>query len=202
MTPAASIVTAEQARGRATGALFFIGFGELWLLLGLRATDGSHGLAQAFVLLVGAVLLAGVADLFRRAKMLPAGARHAAEEERARRMFRAVNIIQWVSVGTAVAILSILRLQEYIVTAISVIVGLHLLPLAGTFRNRQHYATGMLLVVGPLACLLMVPRSQVSGVTALGAGTVLLLSAAAALVRMGGVWRAGSRPVVAAVERS
>lgn len=200
-----SIVTADQARGRVIGALFFLGFGELWLLLGLVDRDGSHGVAQALVVVVGVVLLAAAVAIFRRAKALPAGKPDAVADERARRMFRAVNIIQWVSVGTAIAILSILHMPEYVVTAIAIIVGLHLFPLAGTFRNRQHYVTGALLVVGSLVCLAVLPRAQVSGVTALMAGAVLLLSAAATLMRMAGLWRASggsnSGHVAAIVER-
>jgi hypothetical protein len=200
-----SIVTAGQARGRTVGALFFLGFGELWLLLGLGAVAGSHGVARAFVVAGGVVLLAVSIAILRRARTMPAGAPDAEAEERSRRMFRAVNIIQWVSVATAVTILGILHMTEYVVTAIAIIVGLHLFPLAGTFRNRQHYLTGAVLVLWPLVCLAMLPRSQVSGITALGAGAVLLLSAASTLVRLAAVLRRGSRsnpqPVLGVAER-
>ena len=202
MRSGVSIVTADQARGRATGALFFIGFGVVWLLLGLGAMPGSHGWAQALVCAVGAVLVILALDLMRRAKALPAAARNAEAEERSRRIFRAANIIQWVSIATAVAILNILRMPEYAVTAIAIIVGLHLFPLAGSFQYRQHYVTGGLLVLWPLVCLTMLPRSQVSGVTALGAGLVLLASAAATLLRNAGVWRSHGGAMRAIAERT
>ncbi|AFL86475.1 hypothetical protein Terro_0124 [Terriglobus roseus DSM 18391] len=192
MSKVRSIVTAGQARGRAMGALFFVGFGELWLLLGLGSVAGAHRVAQMVAVVVGVVCLVAALGLLRRAKALPAGVPDAVEDERARRMFRAVNIIQWVSVGTAVAILSILHLREYVVTAIAVIVGLHLFPLAGTFRNPQHYVTGALLVLWPLGCLALLPRGQVSGVTALGAGVILMLSAIATLARNVGLWHEGA----------
>ena len=103
---------------------------------------------------------------------------------RAQRMFTAVNIIQWVSIATAVAILSLLHTPEYIVAAISIIVGLHLLPLARSLRHAQHYVTGALLIAWPLGCLALLPRPLVSGVCALGIGVVLLLSAVATLLHI------------------
>ncbi|SEB88008.1 hypothetical protein [Terriglobus roseus] len=188
-----SIVTAEQARGRTVGALFLLGFGELWLLLGLGAVAGSHRAAQVLVAAAGVASLALSLVLLQRGKLLPAAAPDAEAEERSRRMFRAVNIIQWVSVATAATILGILHLSEYVVTAIAIIVGLHLFPLASTFRNRQHYVTGTLLILWPLACLATLSRAQVSGITALGAGAVLLLSAVSTLVRLAGALRRGGR---------
>lgn len=98
-------------------------------------------------------------------------------------MFNAVNIIQWVSVATAVIILNVLHLTAYIVPAIAVIVGLHLFPLAQAFRYPQHYVTGSCLVLWPMGCLVTLPQEKVSGVCAVGTGVILLLSAAATLLR-------------------
>jgi hypothetical protein len=187
--------TAGQVRSRAIGALFFAGFGQLWLALGLRSTPFAGARAESLCLAVSSVLLLAAFDLMRRAKQLPEGDVGSDDDLRSRLMFRAVNIIQWVSVVTAVTILSILHMPEYAVTAITVIVGLHLFPLAGSFRYAQHYVTGALLVVWPLGCLAELPSTQVSDMTALGAGVVLLLSAAAMLVRNLWVWRLSDGPM-------
>jgi hypothetical protein len=201
MNSVRSSMTADLARGRAVSALVFLGFGETWLLLGLGGLAGSHGLAQIIVVAMGVLVLVAAVDLLRRAKVMPAGVLDTVQRERARRMFRAVNIIQWVSVAVAIAILNILHLAEYAVTAIAIIVGLHMFPLAGTFRNRQHYLTGALLVAWPLVCLVTLPRTQVSAVTAVGAGAVLLLSAVVTLLRATGARRMHDGGPVAAVER-
>ena len=119
----------------------------------------------------------------RRSVDLPPAQRSAEEQVRAQRMFTAINIIQWVSIATAVAILGLLHMPEYVVPAISVIVGCHLFPLAGSFRHPQHYLTGALLVLWPLGCLLLLPRHRVSGVCAAGAGALLMVSAAVELGR-------------------
>ncbi len=176
-------VTGDAVRGRATGALFFVGFGAVWMYVGLKQT---HHASRTVILLLATttvILLGLVALLMRRSHDLPAGTASPEEEARTQRMFNAVNIIQWVSVATAIIILNVLHLTEGIVPAISVIVGLHLFPLAGAFRYRQHYMTGLLLVVWPLGCLSLLPLSRVSGICAVGVAAILLLSAALTLLR-------------------
>jgi hypothetical protein len=173
---------AQTARSRATGCLFFIGFGTIWMLMGLGATQHGSPLTYTAVGVVSAGLLAMVAMLFRRARELPEGTADSDFELRAKKMFAAVNIIQWVSIVTAVSILNLLHMPEYIVPAIAILVGLHLFPLAGSFRHRQHYVTGTLLLVWSMGALAIEPRERVAGVAALGTGLVLLVSAAWTLV--------------------
>jgi hypothetical protein len=174
--------TGQVVRSRATGCLFFIGFGTIWMWMGLGATQHGSPLTYSAVGAVSAALLAIVALLFRRARELPQADHDSDYERRSKRMFTAVNIIQWVSIVTAVSILNLLHMPEYIVPAIAIIVGLHLYPLAGSFRHRQHYVTGTLLLVCSLAALALEPRERVAGVAALGTGLVLLASAAWTLV--------------------
>lgn len=169
--------------GRATGALFFLGFGTVWMFVGLKQTHHASHPALLALAVVSVLLLALTGLLLRAARDLPAGSVSAEDEARTQRLFNAVNIIQWVSVGTAILVLSVLHMPEYIVPAIAVIVGLHLFPLAAAFHYRQHYVTGTLLVLLPLACLLLLPRERVSGVCASGVAAILLLSAAATLLR-------------------
>jgi hypothetical protein len=174
--------TAQAARGRAYGCLFFIGFGTVWMCTGLAAAKhgsaGTYGAAG----LVAVCLLAMVALLFRRAHYLPMAAADSDFERRSRLMFRAVNIIQWVSIATAVAILNMLHMTEYVVPAIAILVSLHLFPLAETFRHRQHYWTGVLLLAWSCGTLALMPRERIPGVGAIGTGAILLGSAAWTLV--------------------
>ncbi len=177
------IVSGEQVRSRATGALFFLGFGSFWVFTGLVQTHQSSRTGFTLLGLVSGLLLVLTIRLMRRARNLPSAGEDPELRARARRMFNAVNIIQWVSIGTALVILNLLRLPAYIVPAIAIIVGLHLFPLAAAFRYRAHYATGTLLLLWPAGCLAMLPRDQVSGVCALGVGAILLGSAALTLLR-------------------
>ncbi len=164
-------------RGRVTGALFFLGFGTLWFWLGLRAV-GRGGWSVVAVFVVAGLLLAWAMWVLRLAASLPKGGVSGDDTERMRRMFVAVNIIQWVSALTAVGILVILHMPEYIAPAIAIIVGLHLFPLAESFHYPPHYVTGSLMLVWSLLSLAVEPRAEVAGVAALGTGAILLASAA------------------------
>lgn len=169
--------TAETVQGRVYGTFFFTGFGTLWLLTGLanmhRFTPPS---ASAVVGIGIGTLLAGF-GLLRLASRLPSRVQAPAEVTREKRIFNAVNIIQWVAVATAVVVLILLRLPEYIIPSIGIIVGLHLYPLAGAFRYPLHYVTGTVLVSWCIACVAMVPRQRLPGIGAFGTGAILLASA-------------------------
>jgi len=120
--------------------------------------------------------------LLRVAPRLPSRVQSPAEAAREKRVFNAVNIMQWVAVGVAVVVLALLRLPEYIVPAIGIIVGLHLYPLAGAFRYPMHSVTGTVLVSWCIACIALVPRQRMPGVGAFGTGGILLVSAVCTLL--------------------
>ncbi len=176
-------MTQEQAQRHATQALFFAGFGAVWVVTGLGQTHRASLMAMLCLCATTVLLLWATTHLMRRSRDLPPAYVSRERQVRMQRMFTSVNIILWVSVATAVAILGLLHMPEYIVPAISMLVGLHLLPLAGFFQDRQQYVTGAWLLLGPLACLAMLPPARVSGVCALGIGPALLLSAAVTLAR-------------------
>ena len=174
-------MTRDGVQNRATGAFFLVGFGSVWTAAGCAQTHHGSAASWAALAAVCVCLLTWVNYLMRQSHDLPPAEPTAEEQVRMQRMFTAVNIILWVSVATAVSVLGLLHMPEYIVPAISMLVGLHLLPLAGAFRNQGHYLTGALLLGWPLCCLALLPRLRVSGVCASGAGALLLLSAAMTL---------------------
>ena len=193
--------TSEGVRRGATGALFSLGFGSVWIDVGLLQTHHASLRAVLLLVLVGVCMAIASLWLLRRSRDLPPGHMPHEAEQRARRMVTAVNIIQWVSIGTAVAILSLLHLAEYVSPAIAILVGLHLLPLAEVLRSVQHYITAALLLMWAGGCLLFAPALQVSGMSALGVGVILLGSAAATLARhIGGVRHSAARSLQQRVE--
>jgi hypothetical protein len=177
-----AVIRGYAVRGRVTGALFFVGFGALWFGLGLRAV-GRGGWPFVVVLVVAGLLIAWAVWVLRLAASLPVDGASPEVAERMRRMFVAVNIIQWVSALTAVGILVILHMPEYISPAIAIIVGLHLFPLAESFHYPPHYVTGSLLLAWSLLSLAVESRAEVAGVAALGTGAILVASAVWSLAR-------------------
>jgi len=169
---------AETISGPATGALFFIGFGSLWLSTGLSASHWLNSFSAGGVAIVAAALAIPAVRLLRRAGKLSQVNAGSAEKAKAWRVFRVVNIIQWTGIVAAVILLGVFRLREFMVPAIATIVGFHLFPLARVFRYPVHYVTGALLVLWSVGVVMTAPREKLPSLGALGTAAILLVSAA------------------------
>jgi len=181
-------LTANRIGGRAIGALFFTGFGAIWLLLGLYAKERLTA-APLSVAACGTVLLAGGAFfLLRRAKALP----RTPQDPAMASAFKWINIIQWVAVAVVAFAFARFGIDVYVISAITAIVGLHMFPLARLFRYPLHYLTGSALVGWAAASVLLFPKDEMQGSPALGTGLILWLSA---LVTLGLAMRAVRTPV-------
>jgi hypothetical protein len=181
-------LTANRIGGRAIGALFFTGFGAIWLLLGLYAKEQLTSTPLSMVA-CGTVLLAGGAFLLlRRAKALP----RMPQDPAMARAFKRINVIQWVAVAVVAFAFARFGIDVYVISAITAIVGLHMFPLARLFRYPLHYLTGSALVGWAGASVLLFPKDEMQGSAALGTGLILWLSA---LVTLGLAMRAVRTPV-------
>ena len=173
----------EALRGRATGVLFLSGFGALWFLLGLAASQ-RLSLPTACALAAGLVaLVAGTVLLRRRSAALPASRLGPEEQRQAGRTFGRVNAAQWAAIVLIAVVLGRLHLDAYTPAAVTVVVGLHFFPLARLFRSPQHHVTGAALVLWGAVCLLLVPRDVLQSTSAFGTGAILWTAAAVTLVR-------------------
>lgn len=174
-------LTANRIGGRATGALFFAGFGLLWLLLGLYAKQQMTGVNLAGVLAGFGALGAAAAMLLRKAKSLP----RVPDDKRMGRIFGIVNAVQWGAVAVVAFSFSRLHIDAFVMGAITAIVGLHMLPLARLFRYPMHYVTGIVLLAWGGASCLLFSRDAMQGSTALGTGVILWANAVVTLVLAG-----------------
>jgi len=170
-------ITANQLQGRAIGALMFTGFGALWLLLSLYAREQMNALSLSGIVLIAAGLVLTAVHLMRHAKHLP----RVPEDPRIMKVFHWVNATQWVVCFVLATLLGRLHHDVYIVPTIACVVGLHLFPLARLFRYPMHYVTGTAMVLWAVGAMIIVPADHVQGITALGAGVILWLSAATTL---------------------
>ena len=172
------IVTANQLSGRAIGAIFFAVFGALWIGIALYV---KQILTLDFAIGIGAALAALLLSAFwllRQAKLYPK-----LPENRAMiREFNRINAIQWAVVAVVGVSFSRLHMEAYLLSAITAIVGIHLFPLAKLFRYPLHNVTGAVLVAWASASMLCVSADRLQGVTAIGTGIILWLSAATTLV--------------------
>jgi hypothetical protein len=172
------IQTANQLSGRAIGALFFSGFGALWIALALYALERLNATTVSGLMLGLAVLLLAALNLLRAARRWP----RVPDDPAISRTFNRVNAAQWIAVFLAASALHWLRLDAYVINAIAAIVGLHMFPLARLFRYWPHHLAGAVLVAWAAACVFLVPVEHMQGVTALGTGVILWLSAALTLL--------------------
>jgi hypothetical protein len=171
------VQNANQIRGRAIGALFFTGFGALWVLLALYALQRIGATAIAGVVLVAAMLLSGSLRLLRMAKELPS----VPDDPAKGRVFMRINAIQWIAIAVVAFSFARLHIDAYVMNAIAGIVGLHMFPLARLFRYPLHYLTGSLLVAWAAGSAQLVPADHLQGIASLGTGAILWLSAVTTL---------------------
>jgi hypothetical protein len=188
---------ANQIRGRAIGVLFFASFGTGWLFLSLAAKQLITFATVSSVLVGTLAFFLAAFYLLRLARRWPS----VPADPSMRRAFAWINAIQWAAVFVAAFTLGKLHLDAYITSAIAAIIGLHMFPLARLFRYALHYATGLVLVAWAVASAVFVPVEQMQGITALGTGAILWLSAAATLALAFKAARPSS-PIPAAVQAS
>jgi len=157
--------------------MIFAGFGLGWLytaLAGMQKLDAGAAIAVD----LGAMALLTAAEyVLRQAKRWP----RVADDPKMGRAFAWINTIQWTAIAAAVFGFGRLHIGEYIVPAITAIVGLHLFPLARLFRYPMHHVTGALLVAWGAASCLLFSRDTMQA-SALGAGVILWASAAVMLL--------------------
>ena len=171
------IQTANQLRGRATGMIFCAGFGALWLFLSLYALQ-ILSVATVSGLVMGlTMLLVTALYLFRLAKRWP----RVPDDPAVGRAFAWINAIEWTAVAVVAFTLTRLHHDAYVMCAITAIVGLHMFPLARLFRYAPHYWSGAILVAWAAASATFVPIEHLQGISALGTGVILWISAAVTL---------------------
>jgi hypothetical protein len=170
-------MTANQLQGRAIGALFFTGFGSLWLLLALAARQ-QLTVAHAAPLAACALLLT-LASL--GLKRMGARFPRVADDPAMGRAFGWINAVQWIAVFAVAFGFSRMHWDAYTPSAITAIVGLHMFPLARLFRYPLHNLTGIVLTAWAIASLYVAPSGALQSTTALGTGALLWTSAALTL---------------------
>ncbi len=168
---------ANQLGGRAIGAIFFTCFGTGWLFLGMAAKQIINPATVAATMTSMVALLLAAALLLRQARRWP----RVPNDPAMGRAFGWVNAIQWIAIFVTAFTLSKMHLDAYTPSAIAVIAGLHLFPLARLFHYPLHYATGTVLIGWAVGTALFVPVAEMQGAAALGTGLILWLSAVVTL---------------------
>jgi hypothetical protein len=176
--------TAEAISGRATGVLFFAGFGSVWLYNGLSAMHRLNPISIAAIVVIFAALFVPAALLLRSVSKAAHEAGSLDSPEVKRTFFR-VNMMQWAAIIAAIVLFNTIHKQEFLATVITFIVGVHLIPLARLFQYSAHYVTGALLMAWATIVAIVFPGEMMPTLGALGTAGILLGSAAYTLALAG-----------------
>ena len=177
--------SARELSDRAGGAVFFFGFGTAWVLLSSIWLRWMHVWSGTLVGVCGVLLFVWAWRFSAEMEQMagPAATAVSPEQAAAARAYKWANIGQYVAMFVASVSLILLRRPDWIMAAIGIIVGLHLLPLAYWYRNPAHYVTAALLIAWSAVLMVLLPPVQVPGWSALGTGVLLVASAGVTLVR-------------------
>jgi hypothetical protein len=182
----------ESVSGRATGVLFFVGFGSLWMYNGISAMHQTTPISLAAIATIFAALA------LPAVKLMQSASRAASERgvsqtssSKTKIAFLRVNAVQWAAIFAAGALFNFLHKPEFLTPAITFIVGAHLIPLARLFSYRAHFVTGALLMLWATVMAVAFAPTMMPSIGALGTGAVLVASAAHTLVLAGRVAKAG-----------
>ncbi len=160
---------AGTAVGRGIGAVItacagFVWFG--WALSAFRAVPAA--ILLTYLLLAIALVSFALVAVRRGRKMLRAlGAQRSDFWRHRRKPFWIVVFLEVVGCGIAVALVGVLRRPEWVAAGISLVVGLHFLPLGRIFEAPAYYWVGSLIVVADILALML---SGIWNPTALAAG--------------------------------
>jgi hypothetical protein len=161
-----------------SGAVIFSIAGSLWAAY---AAYALKGIAEFWLIgaaiAIAAFMLIVVSKLKQRVAQLPAE-RSTPEIDRrtarAGRLFVTVNIVQGLAIFLAVQVGYNLHTFEYLAPAVSVVVGIHFMALAGAFETPSHWTVGGLMCVLALGAVLSVADHAMWGVI-LGFGNAVIL---------------------------
>ena len=182
------------AFGLAMAAIIMTIFGFIWLGWGFSASltftdfSGSHVLPAAlwigfYAIFVGLLIFA--IQALRRARRRIKSLATPPQDFRARfgKGFRLISILEGAGCGIVVFLAVFFQRLDLIAAGISIVVGLHFLPLARLFHFAPYYLIGVAILLCDLVSLMAMRGQQITFLSAAGTGGILWTCAAYVLVR-------------------
>ena len=173
----ASPAPSAAKANRAIGAMFFSGFGTLWLVVGDIVARGGPDWTLATVVVAGACLAAIAWRRFQANRVARAALEDTPRAKRIARVFNWVNAGQWVLILVLGNVLRNVGLGDWILPMIIAVVGLHFLPLAAVMGYRPHYVSGAAMLLLAALFPFVASAGPQGAAGPLGAGLILWASA-------------------------
>ena len=171
-----------MVREMATAAVFMTAFGLVWMLWGIRLLKLpprlSIVLSIAFIVIAASLFSVEIPRLFQ-----PATAGSQLYWRHLRFRFVLIDGMQFAAVAVAVGVCQRLRRPDLLAVAISLIVGVHFIPLASLFGFAPYYAVATAIIVLDLGSLILLASPVREATCSLGTGSILWLSSVFVLLR-------------------
>ena len=169
--------TISPSAGRGIGIIIGALFGIAWLYNALKFDHAPDWIFYVAYAATAVIVLGGVMRIRADRKLglkQPGSTRIA---------FLIVFAIEIAAIIAALIVLSRFHMEQYMVAAIAVIVGLHFLPLAKIFRVQIYYVMGLAMVAATAAAAVSLTGAQQIICIAYSAGAILLVTAFGGMMR-------------------
>jgi hypothetical protein len=146
---ASTRTTAFAMRSRGYGTLACAAFAAFWAnssrpLWPIAFVTAGYAVIALITL---ALLIAGI-ELVRRSRQLPRAIDASPQQQRhTGRRFAVIFAAEIIAMNIAAYVLSGHHLEQYLIPAIAIIVGLHFYPLANLFRAPRYHITASLMTL-------------------------------------------------------
>jgi hypothetical protein len=170
---ATSPIPAADLEGRAIGALVVAGFGALWMVIAAKLLKRLDWRAWLVVALSTGILCIGAGKQLRFASHMsdsPHSGSDTESDHSIGRQFEIVLAVEWIAILGVVVVLALLRRSELIQSAITLIVGVHFVPLASIFSAPVYYFTIIAIVLTALAAFAIRDTIVRRATTCIGCG--------------------------------
>jgi hypothetical protein len=178
-------VTYSRKAGAAIGQMIVTGFGTLWMISWCLQQRGVDAATLMLIALAGAAIFLAAWSQFRAGRRQPDTREEKAVYKARGRGFLWVNVAQWLALFASGPCLAWLGHSNWGEALGIMIVGVHFVPLARLFRTRQHYLTGLALILVALAYPWLGDGTVNYALGGFATGSVLWISALVTFYRLG-----------------
>jgi hypothetical protein len=167
--------TAGAAFGRGMAAIITTTFGFIWLGWGLSALGDLPAVIWVADCFVAAALMAFAVTAVRRGrKMMRAqGVSRGDFWQTRRKPFGILTLLEFVGCIIVVVLANVFRRPDWIAVGISLVVGLHFLPLGRIFGHASYYWVGSLIVLWDILAITAFKSWNLTASAGIATGVIL-----------------------------
>ena len=165
--------------GRGMAAIITTAFGSIWLPWGFSVLQGLPAAVWVGYFSVAAALMAFAVIAVRRGRKMMrvhGGLRNDFWQKR-RKAFGIVTLLEVVGCIIVVVLANVFRRPDWVAVGISLVVGLHFLPLGRIFGFASYYWVGTLIVVWDILSITALKSWNLTASAAIGTGLILWATA-------------------------